>query len=122
LSRILAVAVGMAAVAAWSPAMAADPPRPDPQDKPTDEVVISAQRAADAVLESKVIEVLRNDPYVFAEHVSVRVENGVVTVTGTVPSVQDMRRVLRLARRLAGSKGRVINMLELDLEDDVGTG
>lgn len=112
------MAVGMAAVAAGSPVMAADPPPASPEDKVTAEVVISAKRAADAALASKVVEVLRDDPYVLAEHVSVRVENGVVTLEGSVPSVQDMRRVLQLARRLAGKKGRVINLLELDLEDD----
>jgi osmotically-inducible protein OsmY len=96
--------------------MALDPPQPIPP-----EVVISAERAADTALESKVIEVLRDDPYVFSEHVSVTVVNGIVTVEGTVPSVQDMRRVLMLARRLAG-KRRVINSLELDIEDDDGSG
>jgi hypothetical protein len=116
LSRVLAVAWGTVAMVAGSPVVALDPPPPIPP-----EVVISADRAADAVLESQVIEVLRDDPYVFAEHVSVTVADGVVTVTGTVPSVQDMRRVLRLARRLAG-KRRIVNRLELDLEDDVGTG
>lgn len=121
MSRILAVALGIAAVAAGSPVMAADPPRADPEDKASEEVVISARRAADTTLAAKVVEVLRDDPYVLAEHVTVTVENGVVTVEGTVPSVQDMRRVLRLARRVAG-KGRVMNMLELDLEDDDGTG
>jgi hypothetical protein len=121
LSSILGAALGIAAVAIHPPVMASDPPRASPPDNATAEVVISAKRAADAALASKVIEVLRNDPYVFTEHVSVSVENGVVTVEGTVPSVQDLRRVLRLARRLAG-KGRVINKLELVVEDDEGTG
>lgn len=44
-----------------------------------------------------------------------------IVLEGSVPSVQDLRRVLALARRIAGVR-RVVNQLELDLEDDVGTG
>jgi len=89
--------------------------------EPPPEVIVSAERTADVVLETKVQKALQEDPYLFTDHVSVAAENGVVRIQGTVYNVQDMRRILRLARRIAG-KRRVINLLELVVEDDDGTG
>ncbi len=88
---------------------------------PTPQVIVSADRAADPVLQAKIETVLRDDPYIFSDHVTVRAENGVVRVEGIVYNVQDMRRILYLARRIAG-KRRVVNLLELVVEDDEGTG
>lgn len=88
-------------------------------DTVRDEVVISADREADEQLRVKVENALQDDPYVFAAHVEIQVRDGVIFVSGSVPTVQDLRSVLRLARRVAGRR-RVVNSLELDLEDDVG--
>jgi osmotically-inducible protein OsmY len=60
---------------------------------------------------------LRQDPYVFADHVTVTTENGVVRLEGVMTDLHDMLRVLRLARRIAGS-GRVVNKIELAPSDD----
>jgi osmotically-inducible protein OsmY len=121
LSAVLALALGLFAATVWLSATALAAPGPSPQEPVREEVVVSAARAADAVLTAKVEKVIRDDPYIFADHVTVTVENGVVTVEGTVFDVQDLRRVLRLARRVAG-KHRVINRVELEIADDDGTG
>jgi osmotically-inducible protein OsmY len=113
------LALGCAGAALCPPIMAVEAADSSRTEGVHDEIVIRS--TADAALTAKVDEALRDDPYVFADHVSVRTENGVVTVEGTVFSVQDMRRVLLLARRAAG-KRRLINRLELVIEDDEGTG
>jgi osmotically-inducible protein OsmY len=92
-----------------------------PTDSVRDEIIISGSRESDAQLKAKAEVALKDDPYVFAEHVEIRVRDGVIILQGTVPSVQDLRRVLWLARRIAGRR-RVVNRMELVIEDDVGTG
>jgi osmotically-inducible protein OsmY len=42
----------------------------------TPQVIVSATRLADAALTAKVVQVLKDDPYVFADHISVVTENG----------------------------------------------
>ena len=120
-SIVLTWALGLVAVAAWPLAAAEDAPTPGSHEPVREEVVVSAAREADAVLTAKVEKVIRDDPYIFSDHVTVSVENGVVTVEGTVFDVQDLRTVLRLARRIAG-KHRVINRIDLVIADDDGTG
>ena len=82
---------------------------PPPQVK--DEVVVTAARQSDAVIAAKVTAAVQQDPYIFGDHISVTVENGIVRLEGVVNDLGDLHRVLRLARRIAG-KGRVVNSLE----------
>ena len=103
----------MAAVAslfsAITLAWGADAPQDAPQVK--DEVVVTAGRQSDAVIAAKVTAAVQQDPYIFGDHITVTVENGVVRLEGVVNDLGDLYRALRLARRIAG-KGRVVNSLE----------
>lgn len=92
--------------------MAQAPAVERPHDAALQEVIISATRQADEALTAKVTQTLQDDPYVFAEHLSVETENGIVRVRGVVIDPSDLRRVLFLARRVAGRR-RVINEIEL---------
>jgi osmotically-inducible protein OsmY len=78
----------------------------------TQEIVITASREADEALRAQVVEVLRDDPYIFADHISVVTENGVVRLRGFALDASDLRRALRLAHRVAGRR-RVVNEVEL---------
>jgi osmotically-inducible protein OsmY len=75
-------------------------------------VVITASRLSDAVLVARVERAMQDDPYLFANHVSVSAENGVVRLEGFVADPLDMLQLVRLARRIAG-KRRVINEIEV---------
>jgi hypothetical protein len=108
----LATALGVVVLAARPPAMAQAPAVERPHDAALQEVIISATRQADEALTAKVTQTLQDDPYVFAEHLSVETENGIVRVRGVVIDPSDLRRVLFLARRVAGRR-RVINEIEL---------
>jgi len=109
---LLALALGMVVLAARPPAMAQAPAAQVRKDAPLQEVLITATRQADEALTAKVTQTLQDDPYVFAEHISVETQNGIVRVRGVVIDVSDMRRALFLARRVAGRR-RVINEIEL---------
>jgi osmotically-inducible protein OsmY len=113
---LLAAALGVAAVAA-SPSAGAQAPAAAPRDQaPRAEVVVTATRLTDEALTAKVVEVLRDDPYIFADHMSVVTENGVVRLQGIVLDIGDLHRALMLARRIAGRR-RVVSELELILSD-----
>lgn len=109
---LFATALGVVVLAARPPAMAQAPAVEPGHDTALQEVVISATRQADEALTAKVTQTLQDDPYVFADHLSVETENGIVRVRGVVIDPADMRRVLLLARRVAGRR-RVINEIEL---------
>jgi osmotically-inducible protein OsmY len=74
--------------------------------------VVTATREADAALTAKVEKALQDDPYLFAPHIDVVTENGVVKLQGLATDPADMRQALRLARRAAGGR-RVVNAIEL---------
>ena len=84
-----------------------------------DEIVVTADRQSDAAMSAKVTTALREDPYLFGDHVNVTTENGVVRLEGIVSDLPDLFQILRLARRIAG-KGRVVNALEFVPTDDDG--
>jgi osmotically-inducible protein OsmY len=75
-----------------------------------EEVVVSAARQSDAVIAAKVTAAVQQDPYIYGDHISVTVENGVVRLEGIVTDLSDLHRVLRLARRIGGAR-RVANYL-----------
>lgn len=74
------------------------------------EIIVRA-RAADAVLAERVSEALQRNPYLFADHVTITVENGVVRVGGFVRDLSDLFAILRAARRTAGAR-RVVDQIE----------
>jgi osmotically-inducible protein OsmY len=108
---LLATALGVAALSAWT-AIAQAPPVALRDEVPREEVTISASRQTDAVLTAKVEQALHDDPYIFADHMNVVAENGIVRLRGVAGDVSDLRQALALARRIAGRR-RVVNEIEL---------
>jgi osmotically-inducible protein OsmY len=102
----------VAVLAAWPVAVAQAPDAQRHDPAALQEVVVTASRQADEALTAKVVQALQDNPYVFADHVSIETENGIVRVRGMVFDLSDLRRTLFLARRIAG-KRRVVNELEL---------
>ena len=75
------------------------------------EIVVTAKQPSDAAMAARVAAAMQRNPYIFADHVTVTTENGVVRVGGMVRDLSDLFAILRLARRIAG-KGRVVNEIE----------
>ena len=107
LVSVLGVAA-LAPVPSVSAQAPATPPRPEASPP---EVIVSATRLADEALTAKVVQVLEDDPYVYADHISVVTENGVVRLQGFATDAHELRRALFLARRAAGTR-RVLNEVE----------
>ena len=80
--------------------------------------MVTAKRSDEAIA-AKVEAALKQNPYIFSDHVTVTAKNGVVTVAGVVNDVNDLLAILRVARRAAG-KGRVVNEIEFQAVDDAG--
>ena len=80
---------------------------------PLEEVVVrGAREAADEQITAQVQTALANDPWIYAEHVTVTTENGIVRVEGITSDPWEMRRILREARKTPGVR-RVLNQLEM---------
>jgi hypothetical protein len=110
---LLAMALGAAVLAGRPPALAQAPQFEEP-GVPRPEVVITAQ--ADAAVAARVAQVLENDPFVDAGHISIETRDGVVILRGIAMDLGDLNRMLRLARRVAG-KSRIVNQIDLIPED-----
>lgn len=105
-----AMMLGVAAAAISAPCRCDD--RTPAQDS-WPEIVISAARESDAAVTAQVEKALADDPYIYAEHVTVATSNGVVRCGGIVGDYFELFRVLRLCHRFSRSK-RVINELEIN--------
>ena len=105
---LLAGSLEVAALGGLSSALAVDAAAGEIKD----EVVVTATRQSDAVIAAKVTAAVQQDPYVFGDHITVTVENGIVTLEGVVTDLSDLHRVLRLARRVDGAR-HIANRLEL---------
>ncbi len=79
--------------------------------------MVTADRKADMATTAKVTTALRQDPYIFSDHVSVSTENGIVRLEGRVNDLVDLFQILKLARRIAG-KGRIVDAIEYVPVDD----
>ena len=86
---------------------------------PLAEVLVQGTRASDAHITEQVQSVLSNDPWIYAEHITVSTEKGIVRVEGIVGDSWEMRRVLREARKTPGVR-RVVNELEMFHNDPDG--
>lgn len=113
---LLAGALGVAAIAVSLQGAAVGAP---PAAEMQQEIVVTAGQQSDAAMAARVTAALQRDPYIFADHVSVTSENGVVRVGGVVRELSDLFAILRLARQIAG-KGRVVNEIEYIPVDDDG--
>ena len=110
---LLAGTLGVAAFGAGATAFGA-PPAQEMQK----EIIVTAQSLSDAAMTSQVTAAIQHNPYIYAEHVTVATENGVVRLEGRVRDLPELFAILRLARRIAG-KGRVVNEIEfLQLDQD----
>jgi len=97
---------------AQDPEVRADPRLP--------EVVIQAKKqAADEQVTREVEKTLTNDPWIFADHVTITTENGVVRLEGIVGDTGEMFRIIRLCRKIPGAR-RVVNALEIMHNDPDG--
>jgi osmotically-inducible protein OsmY len=89
-------------------------------DTPLPEVIIAAKRqAADEQVTRQVQQTLTNDPWIFAEHITITTQNGVVRLEGIVGDTGEMFRVMRLASKIPGAR-RVVNALEIMHNDPDG--
>ena len=84
------------------------------------EVVIQAERqAADEQVTQQVQKTLTDDPWIYAEHIMVTTENGVVRLEGIVGDTGERFRILRLCRKIPGAR-RVVDALEMPANDADG--
>jgi osmotically-inducible protein OsmY len=84
------------------------------------EVVIQAKRqAADEQVTRQVQKTLTDDPWIYAEHITVTTENGVVRLEGFVGDTGERFRILRHCRRIPGAR-RVVDALEVINNDPDG--
>jgi osmotically-inducible protein OsmY len=73
----------------------------------------AAERAADAVIATHVQEALMRSPYLYAKHIDVKVDRGVVHLDGLIWLNDDFRDTRRITKSVPGVSEVV---LELDLE------
>lgn len=114
---LLVAALGVAALAARPSAPARTPGGSGSET--VQEVIVTAAREADEVLTAKAMQTLQDDPYVFSDHVTVTTQNGVVRVEGIVGDTGERFRILRLCRKIPGTK-RVVDALEVIINDADG--
>ena len=68
----------------------------------------------DAQVTTQVATALLEDPYFYAEHVTVTRRNGVVHLQGSVHDDWDLRIAIRISRKAAGG-ARIVNELEMNM-------
>ena len=95
----------------------------DAAEKPStrlEEVIIQAKRqAADEQVTRQVERTLTDDPWIYAEHITVTTQNGVIRLEGIVGDTGEMFRIVRLCRKIPGAR-RVVNALEIMHNDPDG--
>lgn len=85
-----------------------------------EDVVIQAKRqVADEQVTQQVQRTLTDDPWIYAEHITVTTQNGVVRVEGFVGDTGERFRILRLCRKIRGAR-RVVDALEVVSNDPDG--
>ena len=89
-------------------------------ETPRREVIVTATRhIPDEQVTEQVVSALADDPYIFAEHVTVTTHNGVVRVEGIVWDTGERFRILRRCRKIPGAR-RVVDALEILSNDPDG--
>jgi len=91
------------------------------ESSPLAPVLITGKRlppdASDEQVTQAVVQSIKNDPWIFAEHVTIITRNGVVHIEGRVTDRWDLFHILDRARKIAGRR-RIVNELEYDPADD----
>jgi hypothetical protein len=112
-----AVMLGAAALATWPLGLAQTAPvlvpaagARTPDESRVPEIVIQAAR--DQAITAKVEQALHDDPHLYAAHITVSTENGVVTLRGIAFDLWDLQRMIYLAQKLSGTK-RIVNQVDL---------
>jgi osmotically-inducible protein OsmY len=80
-----------------------------------------ARLQADTTTQTRVYAALNDDPVYFFRHVEVRVDNGVVHLSGLVWTTDAIYRAQQIARSVPGAT-RVVNHLELERASRRGGG
>ena len=80
-----------------------------------------AQRQADAELVDQVQTALKADPNLYARHINVRADNGVVTLSGYVWTPEEMSAAVPITERVPGVT-KVVNRMEVGPRGDPGFG
>lgn len=101
-------------------ALALSPDVPDPVHaqtaEPLESVVVTGKRLPERVpdleLAQRIEGALHDDPYLDDGHITITVKNGVATLQGMVWDDWDLRRAIRLARRIPGVK-RIVDEIEI---------
>jgi osmotically-inducible protein OsmY len=113
---LLVAALGVAFLAVRTPASAQSPAG---KQTSTEEIVVSATRKADEQVTAQVQKTLTDDPWIYAEHITVSTRNGVVRLEGIVGDTGELFRILRECRKIPGAR-RVVNELEIMHNDPDG--
>ena len=107
----LATAVALAGIASVVPAMAQDPPKQKPdetkiviKDDTTPKVKKAGEAVTDASITTAVKTRLMKDSAARASSIDVDTKDGVVTISGSVPTAADKTRIGGLVRRTTGVK------------------
>ena len=111
-------ALGVAALAR-PPASAQSPADTSRRQTSTEEIVVSATRKADEQVTEQVQRTLTDDPWIYAEHITVTTRNGVVRLEGIVGDTGELYRILRQCRKIPGAR-RVVSELEMMHNDPDG--
>ncbi len=101
-------------------ALALNPDVPDPvraqTAAPLESIVVTGKRLPEPVpdleLAQRIEVALHDDPYLDDGHITITVKNGVATLQGMVWDDWDLRRAIRLARRISGVK-RIVDEIEI---------
>ena len=115
---LLVAALGVAVLAAPPPASAQSLPT-SRKETSTDEIVVSAARKADEQVSERVLRTLTDDPWIYAEHITVSTRHGVVRLEGIVGDTGELFRILRQCRKIPGAR-RVVSELEIMHNDPDG--
>lgn len=84
------------------------------------EVVIRAKKqAADEQVTQQVQKTLTDDPWIYAEHITITTQNGVVRLEGIVGDTGERFRMVRVCRKIPGVR-RVVDALEMPANDADG--
>lgn len=101
-------------------ALALSPDVPNPvraqSAEPSESIVVTGKRLPEYVpdleLAQRIETALHDDPYLDDGHITITVKNGVATLQGMVWDDWDLRRAIRLARRISGVT-RIIDKIEI---------
>lgn len=106
-------------VLCW-PAEAADKPA-KPRSSELAPIVIRGQRlppdASDEEVTRAVVQSIAEDPWIFADHVTITTRNGVVHIEGFVSDEWDVYHIIDRARKIAGRR-KIVDNLEFDAVGD----